>query len=649
MADSAGRALESSPVAAAICGGTAVHGAVFFIQRPGGGRTLIRLDVDLMIDPSGRILGAIATFDEWNGDSEKTHQRRFRTLFELAPVSMWEQDFSELKKDVDRLKAEGVSDFRSYIEANPEFVTTCMDKVRLLDINLATVRMLKASEKAELLQSLRTIVTPDAVAVFAEEIIAIAEDRSDFESECTLKALDGSTVYVICRIAFSPEDPSLSEVTVTLTDISERKRSEEERAKLLRTAEMLNELGATISRELDDQKLTQAVTDLATQVTGAQFGAFFHNAVDADGGKYVLYNLSGAPREAFSHFPLPRATAVFAPTFNGESIVLSEDITKDPRYGRSAPYHGMPHGHLPVHSYLAAPVISRAGEVMGGLFFGHEKVGVFTQEHVDVVRGIAAQTSIALDNARLYASSKQDRQKLAQSNNELRRANADLEQFAYSASHDLQEPIRTISVYADLLARNSAGLDQRSMQALQFMSDGAKRMQLLIQGLLAYTQAGNPEESGGEPVDVAAAIANARQSLSNAIDESKAIISVGPMPVIQASRIQLEQVFQNLIGNAIKYARDTGAPVIMISACQSGDCYRFSVADNGIGIAPQYHERIFGIFRRLHGNRKYSGSGIGLAICQRIVERNGGRIWVESTGADAGSTFHFTLPVSREA
>src|ERR1700749_2591803 len=167
---------------------------------------------------------------------------------------------------------------------------------------------------------------------------------------------------------------------------------------ILRTAE-------TVTGELDLQKVVQAATDAATQVSGAQFGAFFYNVINDRGESYMLYTLSGAPREAFSKFPMPRNTAVFAPTFNGEGIVRSDDILKDPRYGRNAPYHGMPPGHLPVRSYLEVPVVSRAGEVHGGLFFGHAETGVFTERDERMIVAVAAQAAIAIDNARLHAAS----------------------------------------------------------------------------------------------------------------------------------------------------------------------------------------------------------------------------------------------------
>ena len=168
------------------------------------------------------------------------------------------------------------------------------------------------------------------------------------------------------------------------------------------TLETLNRVGAAVAAELDLERAVQVVTDAATELTGAAFGSFFYNVLDESGGRYMLYTLSGAPREAFSKFPMPRATALFGETFSGSGIVRSDDVTKDSRYGKSAPHYGMPKGHLPVRSYLAVPVVSRSGEVLGGLFFGHHEVGVFTERAERFVRGIATQAAIAIDNARLY-------------------------------------------------------------------------------------------------------------------------------------------------------------------------------------------------------------------------------------------------------
>lgn len=189
-----------------------------------------------------------------------------------------------------------------------------------------------------------------------------------------------------------------------IAELEERKAAEAALREQSTLAETLYNVGRVLTAELDLKEVVQAVTDIATELTAAQFGAFFYNLVDADGESYMLYTLAGVPAEAFSSFPMPRNTAIFGPTFRGEGTVRSADITRDPNYGQNEPYLGMPEGHLPVRSYLAAPVVSRRGEVIGGLFFGHEKVGVFTEGHEKLAEGIAGQAAIAIDNARLYAA-----------------------------------------------------------------------------------------------------------------------------------------------------------------------------------------------------------------------------------------------------
>ncbi|MEA2336079.1 MAG: hypothetical protein QOE82_86, partial [Thermoanaerobaculia bacterium] len=177
----------------------------------------------------------------------------------------------------------------------------------------------------------------------------------------------------------------------------------------------LAEVARIVSGELDLEKLVQAITDAATDLTGAQFGAFFYNVVDEAGESYTLYTISGVPREAFSKFPMPRNTEIFAPTFAGVGTVRSANIQKDPRYGHNEPYHGMPAGHLPVVSYLAVPVVTREGNVLGGLFFGHEQEGVFSDAEERIAEALAAQAAVAIDNARLYRTLREDRARSAAS------------------------------------------------------------------------------------------------------------------------------------------------------------------------------------------------------------------------------------------
>jgi len=227
---------------------------------------------------------------------------------------------------------------------------------------------------------------------------------------------------------------------------------------------------------------------------------------------------------------------------------------------------------------------------------------------------------------------------------ELLRANQDLEQFAYSASHDLQEPLRTVKIYSELLAQQLGDkLEGDTRDFLNFVSSGATRMELLVRDLLAYTQAGQldrPETAE----DASAALNGALANLDGAIRASGAEVICEPLPSVRVHATQLQQLFQNLVGNAIKYRRPETPPVVKVSARRDGESWLFSVSDNGLGIEAEYKERIFGLFKRLHTGDEYSGTGIGLAICQRIVERYHGRIWVDSQ-IGKGSTFNFTLPV----
>jgi PAS domain S-box-containing protein len=227
---------------------------------------------------------------------------------------------------------------------------------------------------------------------------------------------------------------------------------------------------------------------------------------------------------------------------------------------------------------------------------------------------------------------------------QLRRANQDLEQFAFSASHDLQEPLRSVKIYSELLTKRHADkLDGEALKFMRFLCSGATRMEMLVRDLLTYTQVTTFDEPSNA-FDANEALTTALANLSGAIAESGAQITTGPLPSVAVNGTHLQQLFQNLIGNAIKYRSPERQPAVHLGAEQQDGYWVFSIADNGIGIDPEYKENIFGLFKRLHSSDEYSGTGIGLAICQRIVDRYHGRIWVESEPG-RGSTFLFILPV----
>ena len=234
---------------------------------------------------------------------------------------------------------------------------------------------------------------------------------------------------------------------------------------------------------------------------------------------------------------------------------------------------------------------------------------------------------------------------LSRANAELRRANDDLNQFAYSVSHDLQEPLRMVAIYTQMLQREfGTELGDKAALFMQFAVEGARRVEELLKDLLTYVQVGHRDEDGVTRSDANQILRQALDNLQNVIAESGARVEFGQLPQLTIKPVHLLQVFQNLIGNALKY-RSEAQPVIEIQAVRSNENWRFSVRDNGIGVEPQFTEHIFGVFKRLHGgDDKYTGTGIGLAICQKIVDRYGGRIWVESEGPGRGSVFYFTLP-----
>jgi light-regulated signal transduction histidine kinase (bacteriophytochrome) len=229
---------------------------------------------------------------------------------------------------------------------------------------------------------------------------------------------------------------------------------------------------------------------------------------------------------------------------------------------------------------------------------------------------------------------------------ELHRSNRDLEQFAYVASHDLQEPLRKVASFCQLLERRYAGqLDERADQYIAFAVDGAKRMQQLINDLLAFSRIGR-RTTGRDEVPLDACFAGALRNLETAIEETGASVSSDPLPVVWGEKALLTALLQNLISNAMKFRSDHPVSV-RITVEEQEDEYLFRCSDNGIGIEPQYAERIFVIFQRLHGKDQYSGTGIGLALCKKIVEWHGGRIWLdtEAGGPGSGTTFGWTLPV----
>lgn len=256
-------------------------------------------------------------------------------------------------------------------------------------------------------EDFRREIHPDDLENVLANIKRSIEERTEYGIEYRIVKADGSMAWLEARgKLFFDAQGNPERMAGVCMDITPRKRVEEKLRDESRVLELLNRTGTVLTSNLELQPLVQAVTDAATELSGAKFGAFFYNVTDDKGDSYLLYSLSGAPREAFAKFGQPRATPLFGPTFKGADPIRSDDILNDPRYGKWGPHHGMPAGHLPVRSYLGVPVITRAGEVIGGLFFGHSETGVFDERVERLMVGLAAQAASAIDNARLYEGSK---------------------------------------------------------------------------------------------------------------------------------------------------------------------------------------------------------------------------------------------------
>ena len=339
-------------------------------------------------------------------------------------------------------------------------------------------------------------------------------------------------------------------------------------------------------------------------------------------------------------FPLSQSVYEHILETRSGILVQTEDI---PEMGKKYPFL-LASLRTGFKSTISVPLISK-DQIIGGLNLRSFKPNAYTERDLKVAESIGNQIAGAIANTLFLAERKRMEVTLREKTEKLARSNEDLEQFAYVASHDLQEPLRMVASYVQLLARRYEGeLDADANDFIHFAVDGAVRMRRLINDLLTYSRVGTQGKELS-PTDSGAALAQSVNDLKVTIEESGTLVTHDPLPTVMADLPQLGQLFQNLIGNAIKF-RGNEPPRVHISASHNGSGWIFSVRDNGIGIAPEYSERIFIIFQRLHSRQEYAGTGIGLAICKKIVERHGGHIWVESE-VGKGATFYFSLPAVR--
>jgi PAS domain S-box-containing protein len=532
---------------------------------------------------------------------------------------------------------------------------------------------------------------PRAHAAVRESI----EERTAYRTEYRVRrANDGEEIWISASGKARYANGAVYGMIGVLQNVTSRKLEQLALAEEAETLEVVNRTGSLVASELDIEKVVQAVTDAGVQITGAEFGAFFYNVIAESGEQYMLYTLSGVPREAFSEFPMPRNTRVFAPTFKGEGTVRSDDITKDPRYGHNAPHHGMPQGHLPVCSYLAVPVTSRSGEVTGGLFFGHSQPAMFTQRHERVLVAVSAQAAIAIDNGRLYQRAQRELTEKQKAEDALRALTVELEarvqartaeletsyvhlqreveerertedvlrhaqkleaigQLTGGVAHDFNNLLTIVIGNMDTIARRlGTNADPRLQRAIEHALEGARKAASLTQRLLAFARRQPLKPEAADPNRLVQQMSELLNRTLGERIEIETVLAAGVW-AIEVDIGQLESAVLNLAVNARDAMPEGGKLTIETMnayvdeaygrehAIATGQYVVICVSDTGSGIPREVMDKVFDPFF----TTKTTGQGTGLGLSQvyGFVKQSGGNVRIYSE-PNEGTTVKLYLP-----
>jgi PAS domain S-box-containing protein len=536
--------------------------------------------------------------------------------------------------------------------------------------NVGAQRILGWTEQEMVGITLDQIFTPEdrQGGAFAREMSdAISKGRGGGEEGWRVRK-DGARFWAVGELTPIRNRTGVHAGFVKILRDRTAQREAEENIRLdRRTLEVLNRAGSALALETDQHRVVQIVTDAGVELSGAQFGAFFYNVIDEKGESYTLYAISGVPPEAFSKFPMPRNTEIFAPTFSGQAIVRSADITQDPKYGRNHPHRGMPEGHLPVRSYLAVPVISRSGAVLGGLFFGHASVGIFTDRAERALTGLSSEAAIALDNVTLSKAALKEIEERKRAENALLEFNARLEreiverteqlrlneealrqsqkmevvgQLTGGVAHDFNNLLQVITGNLEIVRRTTTDSSPRIARALEMAANGARRAASLTQRLLAFSRR---QPLSPKPIDVNALISGMSDLLHRTLGEAAEVLTVHGAGLwrIEADPTELEAAILNLAVNARDAMPQGGrltietansdidrAYALLHSEVQPGQYIVLAVTDTGTGMTPEALSRAFEPF--FTTKPVGEGTGLGLSQVYGFVKQSGGHVKIYS-------------------
>jgi PAS domain S-box-containing protein len=590
-------------------------------------------------------------------DALRESERRHRRIFDTVEVSIWDEDFSAVKESIDELKREGVTDIRRYLHDHPDFVARAASLVRVRDVNEASVTIFGAEDKNALLASLDRVFVPDTLAVFAEEIAAVFEGRTRLQSETPGRTLSGQPLQLAFSVAFPPDDPELRSVLVSMLDITERKRVEAEREKLLgaeRAARQRIEQLQTVTAALVDAVTVEDVADRVVETVRATTTAKSATLalLTSDGAEFEairMMGMSDADTAKWRRFPADPGYPSTAAVQTGEPIFLRslEEIRQQfPQIGASAEEHG----------FAASAVLPLvvAGVRVGTLGLNYAKQQPFDADKRAYLAAVAQQCAQALERARLFEAERSARAESDLARQDADAARAAAEQasraksdFLATMSHELRTPLNAIIGYQSLLADGVTGpVSDSQRRQLERIGSSAHHLLMLIDEVLTLARVEAGKESVHvEPVAVAAVLDEAAaiiEPLAKQKGLDFRVIEPASSIIIQSDGGKLRQAILNLLSNAVKF---TGRGSVTLRAWEDGDTILFEVRDTGIGIAGQHIERIFEPFWQVEASttRTAPGTGLGLAVTRRLAVLLGGAVSVQSAVGE-GSTFTLRVP-----
>ena len=557
--------------------------------------------------------------------------RRYKFLFDNSPIPIFETNFSSVVPAIKRLKAEGVEDIEAYLSNHPDFVANLYLSSNIFDVNQAMIDLMQADNKAAFIKDFKAVLGNHCYNFFQSILIALFNDKNIVQGESKVITFKGHEIWVEATAVFLIFEGE-EVVNYTFKEITEDKLKTEairlinERMRQGSIRENLENLVLSLSEVFRLNAVILAVpTQDKSQVK--TLGLVINNKLQEN----ITYKLQGPCFEIYQKGEL----VVYHS--NLQEIFADVDVVKI----------------LQIQSFVGFPLRDRKNKIIGHLSCGSTEPIAYLSVLKDILSLFASWASseiIHLQNKRelenktitieqQLADLSQKKQKLEQyfQSNEL------LQNFAYIASHDLKAPIRTIVSFSQLLKRSlSDKLDEDSEEFLEFILSASKNMKDLIDDLLLFSRIDNQVLNIDELYveDIFLAVVSDLQSI---IREKNALIQwEGTVEKINGDFIKLKQLFQNLIFNAMKFQQIDNQPIITVRGTDEGDCWQFSVEDNGIGIEEDYFDRIFNLFQKIHAKTVYEGTGLGLAICKRIVEKHQGKIWLTSK-LGKGSTFYFTV------